>query len=121
TVFPQVLQVVAEYVTEHVVNPVHPCELGLKVYAEKVRDTLVAAIEPDDAQGEAPLLPRLNRYTPFGSTEKVHFKTIKPVQATQKSHLNFVACDTGSWEQAAMFQLEASPHVICYVRNERLE
>ena len=61
---------------------------------------------PDDAQGEAPLLPRLNRYKPIGSTGGVRFKTVKPVQTTEASHLNFVACDTNSWEQAAVFQLE---------------
>jgi type III restriction enzyme len=43
------------------------------------------------------------------------------VQAAQKSHINLVACDTGTWEQAAMFQLEDPPHVVCYVRNDRLE
>src|SRR6266478_426569 len=83
-----------------------------------------AAITPDDTKGEAPLLPRLNRYQPIGSSEKVHFKTVKPVQATEASHLNLVACDTGTWEQAAVFQLEKlaqSDGVLCYVRNDRLE
>jgi type III restriction enzyme len=120
--FPQVLRVVEEYVATKVdYNGQHPCELGLDEYAQRVRDMLVAAIEPDEQQGESPLLPRLNRYKPVGSTANVHFKTVKPVQATRKSHINFVACDTGTWEQAAMFQLEASPHVISYARNERME
>ena len=38
--------------------------------------------------------------------------------------MNYVACDTGSWEQAAMFQLEklAKDGVVdCYARNDRLE
>jgi hypothetical protein len=30
-------------------------------------------------------------------------KSIKPIQA---SHINFVACDTHFWEQAAAFQIE---------------
>ena len=81
-------------------------------------------ITPDDGKGEAPLLPRLNRYKPIGSTESVHFKTVKPVQVTGASHLNFVACDTDSWEQAATFQLEklAKENIVsCYARNDRLE
>lgn len=120
--FPQVLRIVRDYVATKVeFNGQHPCELGLDVYAQRVRDLLIAAIEPDESGGEAPLLPRLNRYKPTGSTADVHFKTVKPVQATRKSHINFVACDTGSWEQAAMFQLEMSEHVVCYARNERLE
>lgn len=120
--FRQVLPLVQDYVRTRVkFNECNPCELGLKTYTERVRDLLVAAIQPDDARGETPLIPRLNRYQPIGSTEKVHFKTVKPVQATQKSHLNSVACDTNSWEQAAMFQLEKSKQVVCYARNDRLE
>jgi type III restriction enzyme len=49
---------------------------------------------------------------------------VKPVQVTEASHLNLVACDTGSWEQAAVFQLEQMAKagtLICYVRNDRLE
>jgi type III restriction enzyme len=49
---------------------------------------------------------------------------VKPVHATIASHLNFVACDTDSWEQAAVFQLEKLARegvVICYARNDHLE
>jgi type III restriction enzyme len=102
----------------------HPCEIGLQTYAQKIIGLLLAAITPDDERGESPLLPRLNRYRPMGSTEAVRFKTVKPVQATAASHLNYVACDTGSWEQAAMFQLEKLAKeraVLCYARNDRLE
>ena len=74
--------------------------------------------------GEADRLPRLNRYEPIGSTARVHFKTVRPVQAATASHLNYVACDTGTWEQAAVFQLEqlaAHGTVECYARNDHLE
>lgn len=121
--FPQVLAVVQDYFKTKVEIPtgVHPCEVGLQTYAQKIISLLLDAIQPDDSKGEAPLLPRLNRYKPIASTKSVHFKTVKPIQATQKSHINFVACDTGSWEQAAAFQLEASPHVTAYARNDHLE
>ena len=123
--FPQVLRIVQDYVRDRVdLNGLHPCEVGLQTYAQRIIGLLIAAITPDATQGEAPLLPRLNRYKPIGSTADVHFKTVKPVQATAASHLNFVACDTKSWEQAAMFQLEqlAMKGVIqCYARNDRLE
>ena len=123
--FPQVLRIVQEYISERVdLNGLHPCEVGLQTYAQRIIGLLITAIKPDDARGETPLLPRLNRYKPIGSTESVHFKTVKPVQATSVSHLNFVACDTGSWEQAAVFQIEklADEGVIhSYVRNDRLE
>ena len=70
------------------------------------------------------LLPRLNAYRPAGSTENVHFKTVKPVRAAIASHVNYVACDTNSWEQAATFQLEQladQGRVRCYARNENME
>lgn len=125
TLFPQVLRIVQDYVRERVeFNRLHPCEIGLQTYAQRIIGLLTAAILPDDAQGEALLLPRLNRYQPIGSTAAVHFKTVKPVVATVASHLNYVACDTDSWEQAAVFQLEklAQAGVVAgYARNERLE
>ena len=70
------------------------------------------------------MLPRLNRYRPIASTASVHFKTVRPVQPTAASHLNYVACHTTSWEQAAMFQIETLAQdgvVECYARNYRLE
>jgi type III restriction enzyme len=123
--FPQVLRIVQSYVRDRVeLNGLHPCEVGLQTYAQRIIGLLIATITPDDVKGEAPLLPRLNRSRPIDSTKRVHFKTVKPVQITGASHLNFVACDTGSWEQAATFQLEKLAMeglVCCYARNDRLE
>ncbi len=122
--FPQVLRIVQAYIRAKVTNSVHPCEIGLETYASRIVGILLSAIEPDDQQGEPPIIPILNRYKQTGSTAEVHFKTIKPVQATTYSHLNYVACDTRTWEQAAMFQLESLAHrgiIQCYARNERLE
>ena len=123
--FPQVLGFARRYIEERVdFNGLNPCELGLETYAMRVVGLLVAAIEPDASQGEAQMLPRLNRYRPIASTSKVRFKTVKPVVATTASHFNFVAADTKSWEQAAAFQLELlakAGDVICYARNDHLE
>ena len=123
--FPQVLAIAQKYLATRVeLQGCHPCEVGLQTYVQRIVGLLVAAIRPDEDKGEPPLLPRLNRYRPIGSSASVRFKTVKPVQATQASHLNFVAADTGSWEQAAASQLEilATRGVIqCYVRNDRLE
>ena len=123
--FPQALRIVQAYLRERVdLRGCHPCEIGLQTYAERIAALLAAAIRPDDSQGERPPLPRLNRYQPLGSTARVRFKTARPVQATQASHLNYVACDTGSWEQAAAVQLErlaGQGIVACYARNDHLE
>ena len=123
--FPQVLQIVQVYIRDRVdFNGVHPCEVGLQTYAQRIAGLLTAAIRPDDVHGEPPLLPRLNRYEPIGSTARVRFKTVRPVQATHASHVNYVACDTESWEQAATVQLEklaVAGAVQCYARNDHLE
>ena len=123
--FPQVLAIVQAYVRERVdLRGLDPCEIGLQTYAEQIASRLLDAIRPDDAQGEPPVLPRLNRYRPAGSTAGVRFKTVRPVQPTETSHLNFVACHTASWEQAAMFRIEQLAQdglVECYARNYRLE
>ncbi len=120
--FPQVLRLVNEYVDTKVdFRGCHPCELGLEKYMRRIVERLVDAIEPDEAQGEPPLLPVLNRYKPIGSTAQVDFKTVRPCVGTVKSHINLVVADTGSWEQAAVFRLEQSPVVEAYARNDHLE
>ena len=123
--FPQVLGIVQRYIERRVdFNGLHPSELGLDLYVSRATDLLCAAIDPDEQAGELPLLPRLNRYRPIGSSASVAFKTVKPVQSTQRSHVNFVAADTQSWEQAAATGLEmlaVEGVVDCYVRNDHLE
>lgn len=123
--FPQVLQIVRDYLRGRVdLNGMAPEEVGLDIYRQRIVGLLCAAIRPDDAVGEPPELPRLNRYRPSGSTASVYFKTVKPVVAATASHVNFVACDTERWEQAAASQLEQLAEagvVSSFVRNERLE
>ena len=123
--FPQVLCIVHDYIDRRVAfNGMHRCDLGLQTYAERIVNLLAEAIVPAESSGVPALLPRLNPYRPLGSTTDVHFKTVKPVRAATASHLNAVACDTGSWEQAAMFQIEqlaARGLVRCYARNEQLD
>jgi len=63
--FPQVLRLVHAYVERKInFRGVHPCELGQETYFRRVVERLLAAIRPDDRQGETPLLPILNRYQP---------------------------------------------------------
>ena len=56
----------------------NPCELGLQKYVERIVERLRDAIQPDDTEGEPPLLPLLNRYKPIGTTADVDFKTTRP-------------------------------------------
>jgi type III restriction enzyme len=124
--FPQVLRLVHAYVQRRVhFHGANPCELGQETYFRRVVERLLAAIRPDEGQGEAPLLPLLNRYEPVGSTERVNFKTVRPCFGTRASHINQVAADTRQWEQTAAFRLEqaalpAHGSVLFYARNDGL-
>ncbi|HEV7297725.1 MAG TPA: hypothetical protein VGN72_00045 [Tepidisphaeraceae bacterium] len=75
---------------------------------------------PDEAEGEPPLLPVLNRYKPIGTSADVDFITTRPCHGTQRSHVNQVVLDTQTWESSVAFKLEASDVVERYVRNDHL-
>ena len=122
--FPQVLRLVHAYIDRKVdCRGVDPRELGQEKYFQRVVERMIAAIRPDDSQGEPPLMPILNRYKPIGTTAEVDFKTTRPCQGTQRSHINLVAADTATWEQSAAFRLEQAAlagTVKFYARNDGL-
>jgi type III restriction enzyme len=120
--FPQVFRLVDAYIERKVdFRYCHPCEVGQEKYVMRIVERLIAAIEPNDMQGEIPLMPILARYKPIGTSSDVDFMTTNPCQGTQRSHINQVALDTQTWERAACFGLEQSEVVVCYVRNDHLE
>ena len=121
--FPQVLRLVHQYVETKVDwRNADRRELGLEKYVLRIKERLLQEIEPDDAYGESPLLPLLNRFKPIGSTKSVDFTTRRPVHATVRSHVDAVVLDS-TWEQSAAFYLEQlaakGETVLFYVRNDR--
>lgn len=119
--FPQVLHFVEQYVSRKVdFRSADPRELGLEKYASRIVGLLCDAIVPDDAEGEVPLLPVLNRYKPFGTSAEVDFTTTRPCQGTQKSQVNQVVLDNQTWESSSAFRIEQSDAVTKYVRNDHL-
>lgn len=117
--FPQVYRFVDDYVARKVDwQGCHPCELGLEKYARRMVERLADQIMPDDASGEAPLMPVLNRYKPIGTTAEVNFKTVQPCFMTQRSHINQVVADTATWESGAAFRIEQAEMI--YARNDHL-
>jgi len=119
--FPQVLRFVDEYVRRKVdFKSEDERELGLEKYVSRVVGYLCDAIVPDVQEGEAPLLPVLNRYQPYGTSADVDFTTTRPCHGTQKSHVNQVVLDTQTWESTVTFHLEGSDAVDRYVRNDHL-
>jgi type III restriction enzyme len=122
--FPQVYRYVEDYVNRHVdFRDENHCELGLEKYVKRIEVLFLFAIMPDESQGEAPLLPLLNRTTPIGSTADVAFNTTRACYVTQFSHINMVVGDTATWEQSAAFRLELAARngsARCYARNDGL-
>ncbi len=119
--FPQVFRLVDNYVDAKIAfRSCHPCELGQEKYVMRIVERLISAIQPNEMQGEIPLMPLLNRYKPIGTSSEVDFMTKRSCQGTQRSHINQVALDTQTWERAACFGLEQSEIVACYVRNDHL-
>ena len=125
--FPQVLQIVRQYTKplseggriEY--NDIDSREIGLERYVQNIVERLCTAIRPDEGSGEAPLLPRLERFRPRGATHEVLFRTSRASRQTIKSHVSHVVLDTKTWESSATFQLEQSGLVKAYVRNDHLD
>jgi len=121
--FPQVLHIVQEYIARRVVvgSDARLEEIALLRYRDDIVDRLCNAIEPDTEAGEAPLLPRIERFRPVGSTSEVLFRTTRLCNGTTKSHVSHAVLDSPSWEHSVAYQLERLPQVVSYVRNDHLD
>jgi type III restriction enzyme len=120
--FPKILLIVEDFCDSRVDWSGQPKqELALEIYMKPFVERLTAAIRPKDASGAERLLPVINRFTPWGSSEDVGFTTVRQCYPTQKSHVDQVVLDTETWEQSVAHQLESSDAVSHYVRNDHLE
>lgn len=122
--FPQVLNIVWEYLEKRVIltdRDIPPEEIALLKYKQAIIERLTAAIEPDIEAGEPPLLPIIERFRPLGSTSEVLFRTIRPCVGTIKSHISYVVLDAPKWEHSVAYRLEQMPEVISYARNDHLD
>jgi type III restriction enzyme len=121
--FPQVLNIVWEYLEERIVvtydTPLE--EIALLKYKQRIIERLTGAIEPDTEAGEPPILPVIERFRPIGSTSEVLFRTVRPTVGTTKSHISHVVLDAPKWEHSVAFQLERMPEVVAYARNDHLD
>lgn len=119
--FPQVYRLVNAYVgTKIDFRDCNPCEIGQEKYTNRVVERLTAAIQPNEAEGETPLLPILSRYKPIGTSAEVDFMTTRSCHGTERSQINQVVLDTDTWERSSCFRLEQSEVVDYYVRNDHL-
>ncbi len=121
-VFPQVLNIVWEYLERRVqFVDAPPEEIALRKYTDLIVERLAAAIEPDTEAGEPSLLPVLERFRPLGSTSEVLFRTVRPCFGTTKSHVSHIVADSSRWEHSVAYILEQLPFVISYVKNDHLD
>ncbi len=119
--FPQVYRLVDAYVEIKVdFRECNPCEIGQEKYTNRIVERLTAAIQPNEAEGETPLLPIRNRYKPIGTSAEVDFMTTRSCHGTERSQINQVVLDTERWERSSCFRLEQSEVVDYYVRNDHL-
>lgn len=115
--FPRVVQLVQRVVEERVeyAKGVDRRELGNLRYVTQVRERTIAALRSNERTS---LIPVLNEYEPIGSTD-CDFQTVKPCEATVKSHISHVVCDS-KLEAEIAAALEQDPHVLSYAKNDRL-
>ncbi len=122
--FPQVLRIVENYLGTRIRLAFGASieEVALAIYRDAIVSRLLAAIEPDTGAGEAPLLPRIERYRRIGSTAAVQFRTTKKVVETWRSHVSHAVLDSFAFgEGQAVAQLEASDRVLSWVKNDHLD
>jgi type III restriction enzyme len=120
--FPQVLNVVWEYLEKRVIFiDAPPEEVALLKYMDMIVERISEAIEPDTEVGEQPILPVIEKFRSVGSTSEVLFRTRKHCFGTQKSHVSHIVADSPKWEHDAAYHLERSPEVISYVKNDHLD
>ncbi len=119
--FPQVLEIVWQYLEQRVEFVDAPREeIYLEKYKQRIIEQVSNAIEPDTEAGEPPLLPIIERFRPVGSTSEVLFRTVRPCHGTSKSHVSHVV-EHSKWEHTVAYYLERSPQVIAYVKNDHLD
>ena len=120
--FPQLIQIVRQFVEEKVVvaPPAEKLDLSLSPYYGWVIERLLHAIRPDTTGGDPPEIARYEVTRGPGSTEDVDFWTSREVRETVRCHLNYVVADTKKWEQAAAFYIDTHDQVAAWVKNEGL-
>ncbi len=120
--FPQVLDVVRQYVATKVrVQPPNEVkDLFLSPYYGWLIERLAQAIQPDSSRGDAPELPVEEKHRGPGTTAEVNFWTSRDVRPVVKSHVNYVVADTLKWEQSAAYFIDTHPSVSAFVKNSGL-
>jgi type III restriction enzyme len=120
--FPKILTFVEEFCESRIDwSGQRKQELAMEIYMKPLVSRLTDAIRPKGSDGKEQLLPVINRFRPWGSSDDVNFTTVRQCYPTQKSQVDQVVLDTQTWEQSVAHQIEASDAVSHYVRNDHLD
>lgn len=99
---------------------------GMLTYAElaDIAAGLIykAIVHEAGADGEPVVKAMLDPYNPYGNTSHVSFITTKTnlwTTAADKSHVNYVVCDS-DWEGEFARVVESHPSTLAYVKNQAL-
>ncbi len=117
--FPQIARIARQVVETKVeyASDLHDRrELSNLRYYVLLRDRLLEALRSSEHGG---LLPVLNEFTPYGSTDEVEFRTAKPCVETTRSHLSHAVWDS-QLELNIVAKLETDARVAFYAKNDRL-
>lgn len=116
--FPQLRAIVDRFARQHVQADYgsDPLDLFMAPYYGWALEILRQQIQPDQAAGEAPELPRPGT-PPAGTTSAIDFWTGRPVHEVSKSHVNYVVADTAKWEQQAAYYIDRHSAVEAFVKN----
>jgi type III restriction enzyme len=99
----------------------YPAQVLYPAIADIAAERIKSAIS-FDPEGARPVKAILDAYNPTGSTAFVNFTTSKELRyktAPNKSHVNWVVCDSG-WEAEFARVVETHPRVRAYVKNQGL-
>ena len=101
-------------------------EIGLEIYAKRLRERIHAGLVPAAAaDGPGSLLPIVNSYTEYTSTADCDFHTTLPIRRLYKSHLNAAVVRSSGQgglvgEDAAIDVLDATDNLVeCFAPNDR--
>jgi len=90
--------------------------------AEKAAELIHLACQRSEG-GQTRMKAILEPYNPRGSSAHVSFNTTKTLlwkTSAEKSHVNYVVCDS-DWEAELARVVESHPRVVAYVKNQGLQ
>ncbi len=121
--FPKIYKIVDIFIRDFVIESkdAPKNEIYLIKYQQIIMNQLTNAIIPDEEHSTTKVIPRIERFRPYGSSSNVSFRTskINKAKPTKKSHINYVLCPNLKISEPKKI-FETSPFIYSYIRNDHL-